>query len=581
MLKRLGLVFALALAASPLSATFHEISIVQVFGGTEAAPNAQYFMLQMWSAGQNLVGGHEIDVYNGDGTPFATFTFPPSPGGDVANGANQATILIATAEAQTFFGVTADLTMTAVSPTGGAKICWATNIDCVSIGGYSGPATGAGNPFKMGDISGLALTRRLDVCGGATTLDSCDDTNDSASDFILALPAPRNNAGVVGTIPGATCGNNTIEGLENCDDGNTVAGDGCSNTCHFEPEAVAAALQVDPAAGASADGNGVAEPDETPVVRPSWMNSFASPGKLSGGATNFTGPSGATYAIVDGLADYGTIAPTATASCGDTGDCFALKVSLTTSRPAARPATHWDASFDEVLAGDGRKTWTLHIGDSFTDVPRNYLFYRRVETVLHHGITAGCSATQYCPADNVRRDQMGLFLGRALARGGSNIPVSGTVGATPYNCTAGGTSLFSDVAPTDPACRAIHYIAAQNVTGGCGAGAFCVAQNVTRAEMALFVARGLVAPLGGSAVPLTYGPDPVTGLSYSCDAASPNLHFADVAISDSFCKHVHNLWARGIVSGCAATEYCPMGQVTRGEMARFLSTAFAPTLYGP
>ncbi len=561
---------------SPLFAAFHFMNIVQVFGGTEAAPSAQYFMLQMYSPGQTFVGGHEIAVFNGDGTPLSTFTFPALPLG-LPNGANQATILIATAEAQAFFGVTADLTMTPVAPSGGAKICWAAGTDCVSLGGYSGPATGAGNPFKMGEITGLALTRRLDICGGATTLDVCDDRNDSASDFVLAIPAPRNNAGVSGTIPGATCGNNTTEGLEDCDDGDTDSGDGCSNTCHSEPTVAAAALVADPAAGATSDGNGVLEPGETAALRPSWTNSTATAGGLTGAALGFTGPAGPAYSVSDGLADYGEIDPAETASCDGTGDCYQIGVSL----PAARPGLHWDASFQEKLVDGGRKTWTVHVGESFADVPQTYLFYRRVETVLHHGIAAGCSATQYCPDDKVRRDQMGLFLGRAIAEGGANIPVSGMVGGNAYNCVAGGVSLFTDVAPTDSTCRAIHYIASQNVTGGCGGNLYCPAQNVTRAEMGIFVARGIEAPGGGAAVPLTYGPDPVTTRSYSCDPASPNLFFTDITTADSFCKHVHYLWAKAIVSGCSATQYCVAGEVTRGEMARFLSTAFEPNLYEP
>jgi cysteine-rich repeat protein len=576
-----GVVVLAVLLPSPLFAAFHFMNIVQVFGGTEAAPSAQYVMLQMWSPGQNFVGGHEIVVFNGDGSTHATFTFPPPPGGDLPNGANQDTILIATAEAQAFFGVTADLTMTPVDPSGGAKICWAAGTDCVSLGGYTGSAVGSGTPFKMGDITGFALTRRLDICGAANVLDSCDDTDDSANDFIFAPPAPRNNARQNGTIPASTCGNNTLEGLEDCDDGGTTSGDGCSNVCREEPIVVATALQADPSVGSSSDGNGVFEPGETAAVRPSFRNPTVSAGELTGGATNFTGPGGATYSIVDGLADYGSIAPSATASCAGTGNCYSLKVSLPASRPDARPATHWDASFEEVLADGGRQPWTLHLGDSFTDVPRSYLFYRRVETVLHHGITAGCSTTQYCPNDKVRRDQMGLFLGRAIAEGGANIPVSGLVGSNPYNCVAGGVSLFGDVLPTDATCRAIHYIASQNVTGGCGGNLYCPAQNVNRAEMGIFVARGIEAPGGGAAVPLTYGPDPVTTRSYSCDPSSPNLHFTDISTSDSHCKHVHYLWAKGIVSGCMADEYCETGEVTRGEMARFLSTAFAPNLYEP
>jgi hypothetical protein len=73
----------------------------------------------------------------------------------------------------------------------------------------------------------------------------------------------------------------------------------------------------------------------------------------------------------------------------------------------------------------------------------------------------------------------------------------------------------------------------------------------------------------------------VTGRSYSCSVGSPDLHFSDISASDSFCKHVHFLWARGVIAGCSATQYCPTGQVGRGEMAKFLSHAFGIQLYGP
>ena len=58
------------------------------------------------------------------------------------------------------------------------------------------------------------------------------------------------------------------------------------------------------------------------------------------------------------------------------------------------------------------------------------------------------------------------------------MPVSGNVGGQPYNCTSGGTSLFTDVAPTDIFCKSVHYIYGQNVTSGCGPGLYCPTQNV-------------------------------------------------------------------------------------------------------
>src|SRR5262249_26978761 len=95
---------------------------------------------------------------------------------------------------------------------------------------------------------------------------------------------------------------------------------------------------------------------------------------------------------------------------------------------------------------------------------------------------------------------------------------------------------------------------------------------------AIFIAKAIAG--SGPAVPVTYGPDPITGLSYSCAAGAPNLHFSDVETSDTFCKHVHYLWALGIVSGCSATEYCPSGSVTRDAMAKFLAGAFPLALDG-
>jgi len=40
----------------------------------------------------------------------------------------------------------------------------------------------------------------------------------------------------------ATCGNGALEGAEECDDGNTISGDGCSATCQIEAPAPVPAL---------------------------------------------------------------------------------------------------------------------------------------------------------------------------------------------------------------------------------------------------------------------------------------------------------------------------------------------------
>ncbi len=242
--------------------------------------------------------------------------------------------------------------------------------------------------------------------------------------------------------------------------------------------------------------------------------------------------------------------------------------------------------------GDPSKTWTIHIGQSFTDVPSPEVpsgnlpqaagnpFYAKIETLLHNGITAGCTPTTFCPDQTVTRGQMAIFVAKAMAGGGANVPSSGTANGKPYNCIAGGMSVFTDVAPADSFCKHSHYLAVKNVTLGCSPTTFCPGTDIGRDAMAGFIAKAIVAPGGGPAVPSSYT-DGLTGLSYDCGPASPNVHFNDVPNTNPFCKHVHFLWAKGFVSGCTATTFCPTGNVTRDAMAKFLVNAFKLKLYGP
>ena len=342
-------------------------------------------------------------------------------------------------------------------------------------------------------------------------------------------------------------------------------------------------LRVDENAviGTSSDVNGVFEWGETVDVRPTWNNVGLVKTDMNGNAESFTGPVGThipmpSYVIVNGTNVYDTTQPGSEDTCNT-----CLQVEITFSPKNLRPARHWDATLEEDLTVGGSHVWTLHVGDSFDDVPRSQPFYKKIETLLHNGITSGCAAGLYCPASPVPRDQMAIFVAKGISGAGALVPTTGFVGVQAYDCSPGGHSLFTDVAPTDSSCRHVHYLAAKNVTLGCSATQYCPTQTITRDAMASFIAKAIVAPGGGNAVPLTYGPDALTGLSYSCAPGSPNLHFSDVPVSNAFCKHIHYLWAKGIVSGCSATQYCPTQSVNRDAMAKFLSNGFDLQLYGP
>src|SRR5262249_48707091 len=123
--------------------------------------------------------------------------------------------------------------------------------------------------------------------------------------------------------------------------------------------------------GSTSNLNGVLESGETVVVGPVWLNGTTVTLTFTGAAFGLTGPAGPNYGIADLVADYGSAISGASADC-DTAtpshDCYSMTVS------GPRPVPHWDAVFDESLSlGGAPKSWTLHVGESFTDVPVGYL----------------------------------------------------------------------------------------------------------------------------------------------------------------------------------------------------------------
>ena len=296
-----------------------------------------------------------------------------------------------------------------------------------------------------------------------------------------------------------------------------------------------AALAVDSA------GNGVLEPNETVAMAPAWRNATAAAIAVSGSTTNFTGPAGPTYVNPDPFAAYGTIAPGGQASCSD---CYTIAITA-----GARPATHWDARIDETVGPPSlTRRWTLHVGDSFSDVAAASPFYRFVETLLHDGITGGCTGAAYCPLSSTTREQMAVFV--LLAKEAA--------GYTPPAC---GAPAFADVPAASPFCRWIEELARRGIVAGCGGGNYCPGAPVTREQMAVFVLRTLDPALS----------PPACGVPM----------FADVPASSPFCRWIEELARQAVVTGCGAGNYCPAAPVSREQMGVFLTVTFGLALYGP
>lgn len=121
---------------------------------------------------------------------------------------------------------------------------------------------------------------------------------------------------------------------------------------------------------------------------------------------------------------------------------------------------------------------------------------------------------------------------------------------------------FADVPANHWAFSFIETLAETGITGGCGGGNYCPGNAVTRAQMAVFLERGL---RGGNFVPRGADGD----------------RFLDVSSSSFAADFVEQLSRDGITSGCGSQNYCPDASITRAQMAVFLLRAKHGRTYAP
>jgi ELWxxDGT repeat protein len=125
-------------------------------------------------------------------------------------------------------------------------------------------------------------------------------------------------------------------------------------------------------------------------------------------------------------------------------------------------------------------------------------------------------------------------------------------------------ATFADVPTTYWAWGSVEAVATAGITLGCGEGLFCTERTLTRAEMGVFLGRGL----HGSA----FVPPPATG-----------TRFADVPASYWAADWIEQIATDGVTQGCAVSplRFCPEAQVARAEMAIFLLRARHGGAYMP
>jgi choice-of-anchor B domain-containing protein len=379
-------------------------------------------------------------------------------------------------------------------------------------------------------MSFVSATPSQGTCAGtATVICNLGRLQNTASATVVIVA----QANVAGTVSNS--------GVASSDETDTRLAD---NTATAQTVVNQSAQATEPAALAvDGGGNGVLQPNEgTVTVSPSWRNVGTAAITLSGAATAFTGPTGPTYDAADAVGAYPAMAPAASTQCSN---CYGFGITA-----ATRPVVHWDATFVETVNPSATsKTWTLHVGDSFTDVPATSGFFRFVETLLHRAVTGGCSATGYCPRASTTREQMAVFA--LVSKEGA--------GYAPPACAA--PQMFADVPTGSTFCRWIEELARRGVVSGCGGGNYCPLASVSREQMAIFALKTL------------------EGAGYS-PAPCGTPMYLDVPASSPFCGYIEELTRRGVVSGCGGGNYCPVSPVSREQMSVFLTVTFGLTLYG-
>ncbi len=181
---------------------------------------------------------------------------------------------------------------------------------------------------------------------------------------------------------------------------------------------------------------------------------------------------------------------------------------------------------------------------SFLDVPPDYWAVSSIEAVKAAGVAQGYPDDCYLPGKTITRDQMAVFIARALAGGDQAVP------------TGPATASFPDVPRDHWAFKYVEYCHSEGVVQGYADG-YHPEGVVNRGQMAVFIARAMAG--GEESVPDEGCLEPV---------------FPDVPCDFWARKYIQFIKAAGVTSGYPDGLYHPEITCTRDQMAVYISRAF-------
>lgn len=182
---------------------------------------------------------------------------------------------------------------------------------------------------------------------------------------------------------------------------------------------------------------------------------------------------------------------------------------------------------------------------TFSDVSPGFWAFPEIETIAEAGITQGYPDGTYRPSDAVTRDQMAVYISRAMAGGDENVPDQG--------CTE---PLFPDVACDYWARKYIGYCADHGVVSGYPEGDFRPSFEIDRASATVLLsrARGWIELEDDMASAPALFPDVPAGF------------WAGTAIEACLDHHA--------IYGYSDGYFRPEATVTRDQLAMFIDRAF-------
>ena len=240
----------------------------------------------------------------------------------------------------------------------------------------------------------------------------------------------------------------------------------------------------------------------------------------------------------------------------------AMVASVLVAAPAvaADPEPDYGATFDAC---------GMAPSSGFEDVPSNHANAGDIDCIAYYAITKGTSDTTYSPLMSVSREHMALFLTRLAKLVGIETDMMGD------DMMDSGFTDIGDL--SDESQKAIGQLKDLGITTGTSDTTYSPGDNVTRGQMALFIARLMnkMTPMADGQIGLStttqygYTPSDVADNDKKADIGSS---FTDLgrATKDEY-DAITQLYELGVAAGISDTSYSPGSDITRAAMAGFMA----------